>query len=197
MTPEREDEDRGRKTHPPFDATDDSTDDDPRAQAEEYLLAELRDLGPSAFQQLVADVWERLGWETEMTGEPAEWGSDVVATAQNDEKQIIQVKRYGPSTTIGPAEVQQYASLRFQEDGERVTIVTTGEFLDEAEETAPDLNVTLIDGKELFTILDELDSWDVIRDHVDGLEALQDLDSETENTTGEDGVLDRALSWFN
>lgn len=59
-------------------------------------------------------------------------------------KKRIQAKRYGPSTTVGSPEVQQYVSLRIQEDNvNQVTIVTTGEFSQQPRDLAPGLDVIL------------------------------------------------------
>lgn len=48
---------------------------------------------------------------------PGDRGIDVVAT-RGQQKQLIQAKRYRPNTTVGSPEVQQYAALRLQEEGD-------------------------------------------------------------------------------
>lgn len=125
------------------------SDDTDYVTATRSLLRErLQEMDPERFEHFVADVWERLGWETRVVGEPGDRGIDVIATATTDagpQKQLIQAKRYGPNTTVGSPEVQQYASLRLQEEHvDQVTIVTTGDFSAQAEEMAPDLDVILI-----------------------------------------------------
>ncbi|MEF8843404.1 MAG: restriction endonuclease, partial [Haloarculaceae archaeon] len=107
----------------------------------------LQHIDPIEFEHVVADLWDRIGWETRVVGEPGDRGIDVIAT-RGEQTQLIQAKRYGPTTTVGSPEVQQYAALQLQEDDvDQVTIVTTGEFSAQAEEMAPDLDVILVDGE--------------------------------------------------
>jgi len=69
---------------------------------------------------------------------------------------LIQAKRYGPNTTVGSPDVQQYASLRQQfENVDKVLIVTTNGYSRQAREIAEDLNVKLIDGDGLVELIDE------------------------------------------
>ena len=163
----------------------------------------LQQMDPERFEHFVADFWERLGWRTRVVGEPGDRGIDVIATATTDEggpqKQLIQAKRYGPNTTVGSPEVQQYASLRLQaDDVDQVTIVTTGGFSRQAEDMAPDLDVILVDGEELLGLIEETDAWDVVAEHVDGIELADAVDrnpsqSEEPNRSG---ILGKLLSVF-
>jgi restriction system protein len=167
-----------------------------RTPSHEYLRSRLQRMDPYAFEAFVADVWEHLGWDTRTVGEPGDRGIDVIAT-DGDAKQLIQAKRYGPSTTVGSPEVQQYASLRLQEDGvEQVTIVTTGSFSRQAEDLAPDLDVILVDGEALLGILDELEAFEVFAAHFDDIhlgspDAGPDVDDGSD-----DGLLDRVRGWL-
>ena len=162
-----------------------------------YLRGRLQRMDPYAFEAFVADVWEHLGWDTRTVGEPGDRGIDVIAT-DGDAKQLIQAKRYGPSTTVGSPEVQQYASLRLQEDGvDQVTIVTTGSFSRQAEELAPDLDVILVDGEDLLGILDELEAYEVFVEHFDEIQVgTPDADGDDATDDGAGGVVDRLREWF-
>lgn len=105
---------------------------------------------------------------------PGDRGIDVIATATTDEgpqKQLIQAKGYGPATTVGSPEVQQYASLQLQADGvDQVTIATTGEFSGQAEAMAPDFDVIPVHGDDLLGMIDELDAADVLAEHLESVE---------------------------
>lgn len=157
-----------------------------------FLRRRLQRMDPYAFERFVADVWEHLGWNTRVVGEPGDRGIDVIAT-DGDAKQLIQAKRYGPNTTVGSPEVQQYASLRIQEDGvDTVTIVTTGSFSRQAEDLAPDLDVVLIDGEGLLGVLDEIEAFEVFAKHFDDIQVgTPDATSDTDA-----GVLSRIRRWF-
>ncbi len=160
----------------------------------QYLRRRLQTMDPDGFERFVADVWEHLGWQTRVVGEPGDRGIDVVATDGAD-KQLIQAKRYGPDTTVGSPEVQQYASLRLQEDNvKQVTIVTTGEFSRQAQDLAPELEVILVDGENLLGILDELEAYEVFADHFADIHVGDaDSDAGRKETAG---FIERVRAWF-
>ncbi|WP_277543798.1 restriction endonuclease [Haloarcula laminariae] len=168
------------------------------APTEAYLRSRLQTMDPDTFEHFIADVWEQLGWYTRVVGEPGDKGIDVIA-AREGQKQLVQAKRYGPNTTVGSPEVQQYASLRLQEDGvDTVTIVTTGEFSRQAEDMAPDLGVTLVDGEDLLGILDDFDGWGVVADYFDELKLREDVEAaDRDDDRGDDagGWVDRVREW--
>jgi len=161
--------------------------------SQDYLRRRLQRMDPYDFEKFIADVWEHLGWHTKVVGEPGDQGIDVIAT-DGEDKQLIQAKRYGPNTTVGSPEVQQYASLQIQEENvKQVTIVTTGDFSRQAKELAPDLDVILINGENLLGILEELEAFEVFAKHFDDIQVASAVDADT---TEEPGLLDRLTSWF-
>ena len=157
--------------------TEDSDQPEYATPSKAYLRRRLQRMDPYAFEEFVGDVWEHLGWQTRVVGEPGDRGIDVVAT-NGDEKQLIQAKRYGPNTTVGSPEVQQYASLRLQE-------------------LAPELAVILVDGEGLLDVLSEIEAYEVFVKHFDDIHLKSDIDAETHNDEdGAAGVLGRLLSWL-
>ena len=122
------------------------------------LKAVLQQMDPYEFEHFVADLWERIGWETTVSTASADKGVDITARKSSPYEQLllIQAKRYGPNTTVGSPDVQQYASLRQQfENVDKVLIVTTNGYSRQAREIAEDLNVKLIDGDGLVELIDE------------------------------------------
>jgi len=92
---------------------------------------------------------------------------------------LIQAKRYGPNTTVGSPDVQQYASLRHQfENVDKVLIVTTNGYSRQAREIAADLNVKLIDGDGLVELIDEYDSLDLVAEYLDFIEPVVQSNSD-------------------
>lgn len=172
----------------------DTTEIDHVTPSKTYLRRRLQQMDPYAFEQFVADVWTELGWNTRTVGEPGDRGIDVIAT-DGEDKQLIQAKRYGPNTTVGSPEVQQYASLRLQEENvKQVTIVTTGEFSRQAEDLAPELDVILVDGENLLGILDEIEAYEVFVEHFDDIRVGDpDGDDGADDTTG---FVERVRAWF-
>ncbi len=140
----------------------------------------LQQMDPERFEHFVADLWERFGWQTRVVGKPGDQGIDVIATTADGECQFIQAKRYGPNTTVGSSEVQQYASLRLQADGDvnQVTIVTTGGYSEQAEAMAPDLEVVLVDGQELVELVLEAGATELVAVYVDTIERADAIDGE-------------------
>jgi len=165
--------------------------------SKDYLRSRLQQMDPYDFEQFVSDVWTHLGWSTRTVGKPGDRGIDVIATDE-DSKQLIQAKRYGPNTTVGSPEVQQYASLRLQEDNvDQVTIVTTGGFSRQAEDLAPDLDVVLVDGEDLLGVLDELEAYEVFVEHFDDIQVgPADGDAGEDDRDDDAGAIGRFLSWL-
>lgn len=157
---------------------------------QQEFLSQLRQIDEYEFEHLVADVWEQQGWQTTVTSGSNDRGIDVIAEKGSPfrQKHLIQAKRYSAGNKIGSPDIQQYSSLRQQEDDvDAVVVVTTSSFTPEAERTAQDLNVKLIDGQELCDIIVDSNSQDIVYDFVDDFinelkytyeEALKMLDNE-------------------
>lgn len=137
---------------------------------QQELLSQLRQIDEYEFEHLVADVWEQQGWQTTVTSGSNDRGIDVIAKKNSPfrQKHLIQAKRYSAGNKIGSPDIQQYSSLRQQEDDvDAVVVVTTSSFTPEAERTAQDLNVKLIDGEELRNIIVDSNSQDIVYDCID------------------------------
>lgn len=121
------------------------------------------------FEELVADVWEAQGWNTEVTSGSGDRGIDVIAEKQGlvDEKMLIQAKRYQDGNNVGGRDVREYSSLQLQESNiDSVVIVTTSSFTRQAKDIAGNLNVKLVDGTSFAASVAEL-SDDVIGEYND------------------------------
>ena len=144
------------------------------------LKAILQQMDPYDFEHFVADLWERIGWKTTVSTASADKGVDITARKSQPYEQLllIQAKRYGPNTTVGSPDVQQYASLRHQfENVDKVLIVTTNGYSRQAREIAEDLNVKLIDGDGLVELINEYDSLDLVAEYLDFIEPAEQADS--------------------
>ncbi|GAB7090262.1 hypothetical protein JCM18237_05330 [Halorubrum luteum] len=151
---------------------DGTTIDDPA-----QLKSVLQQMDAYDFEHFVADIWERLGWKTEVSAEAADKGVDVIARKQRPYEQttLIQAKRYGPNTTVGSPEVQQYASLKNQYSGvDKVVIVTTNEFTGQARELADRLNVKLVNGDDLIELLNDAEAADLVAKYLDFIEIVEE-----------------------
>lgn len=144
------------------------------------LKPRLQSMDEYDFEHLVADVWSRMGWETEVSQASVDAGIDVIATKETPypQKKVIQAKRYGENTTVGGPDIQQYASLKHQVEGaDSVVIVTTNSFTSSAESRAKDLNVKLVDGDDLVELIRELNAEDLVDQYLP--QARQSVTQET------------------
>ena len=134
------------------------------------LKTVLQQMDPYDFEHFVADLWHRMGWQTEVSTAAMDKGVDVTARKQHPYEQttLIQAKRYGPNTTVGSPDIQQYASLGQQYDGvDKVVVVTTNEFTGQARDLADRLNVKLINGDDLVSLVIEHDALDLVDDYLE------------------------------
>jgi hypothetical protein len=138
------------------------------------------------FEELVADLWDRAGWSTEVTSGSGDRGIDVIATRteMTTEKQIIQAKRYSEGNTVGSQDVRNYATLHQQEpDVDSVVIVTTSRFTEQATQLANDLKVKLVDGDSLCRRISQL------AQHTPDGKPSADSSSIRSTPTGDDSIL--------
>jgi hypothetical protein len=134
------------------------------------LKTVLQQMDPYDFEHFIADLWTRMGWQTDVSTASIDKGVDVTARKQQPYEQttLIQAKRYGPNTTVGSPDIQQYASLSQQYNNvDKVVVVTTNEFTSQARELADQLNVKLIDGDDLASLVVEQDALDLVDDYLE------------------------------
>lgn len=151
------------------------------------LRAVLQQMDPYEFEHFVADLWTRMGWDTDVSSAAGDKGVDVIARQSTPYEQLllIQAKRYGPNTTVGSPDIQQYASLRQQfDDVDKVLIVTTNEFTQQAEETADQLNVKLINGLELARLIENHEALDLVAEYLDFIHPVSETDADEQTATG-------------
>ena len=157
------------------------------------LKAVLQEMDPYEFEYFVGDLWERMGWETTVSTASADQGVDITARKSTpyDQLLLIQAKRYGPNTTVGSPEIQQYASLRNQFDGvDKVLLVTTNDYTRQARETAEALNVKLINGDDLVELIHEHESLDLVAKYLDFIQPLDESESESDSSDSSDATLE-------
>ena len=134
------------------------TDDDRVKQLDRTEFQRLlMGLTPEEFEHFVADVWDMVRPGTpEVTELSGDMGVDVSIT-DGLEREMIQVKRYRRDNTVGRPEIQQYYALYDQEDADRVTVVTSGTFTENAASWAATHGVTLFDYNDLYDLFEAAD----------------------------------------
>lgn len=115
---------------------------------------EARDLAamdPEDFEQAVAALCERDGCrDVEVVGGAGDLGADVIATAPDGTRVVIQCKRYGPENKVGSQDVQRFGGTCFAVHGATVAaVVTTGEFTRPASDYAARCGIRCLDHADL------------------------------------------------
>lgn len=146
------------------------------------FLSHLRNIDEYEFEDFIAKLWERYGWNTTVTSGSNDRGIDVISEKKIpfDQKHLIQVKRWGSGNKVGRPKIQQYSSLRRRQNNvDFVIVVTTSSFSRQAREEASNLGVKLVNGSDLYQIVSEVDAEDLVSDYI----KLHGSDSDTPNSS--------------
>lgn len=86
------------------------------------------------FEELVAELWARMGYEVELTPETRDGGRDIVAWKSNEIKTqvLIECKRYAPGRPVGISVAQRMLGAIAQYDASQGVIATTSTFTRDA-----------------------------------------------------------------
>lgn len=165
----------------------------------EEILHLLAAMDEYQFEHLIADLWEGQGWNTRVTSSSNDRGIDVIAERGSPfyQKQLIQAKCFSRNNTVGSPDIQQYSSLRHQEENvDAVVVVTTSSFSRQAKEIANDLNVKLVDGHTLYEMVSEYGGENLLEQYI-SLPSSNDAvgkKSEKESSPSVDVTIDRESS---
>jgi len=117
-----------------------------------YSSEDLLKLSSREFEELVAQVWKRKGFKTQLTGRSADGGIDVVAVL-NGRRFAIQAKRYSDTNSVGVRSIREYASLNLLSDIAGVIVVTSSRFTPSAIDAARRMEVELVNGADLLKLM--------------------------------------------
>jgi HJR/Mrr/RecB family endonuclease len=97
--------------------------------------AELLKLTSRAFEELIAELWWRFGYEVELTARTRDGGRDVIAVrkAEATIRFLIECKRYDPDKKIGVALVRALYGVKVHENATKAILATTSTFTAGAE----------------------------------------------------------------
>lgn len=113
--------------------------------------ADFGSMDPLAFERAVAALCERDGClDVAVNGGAGDLGADVVATAPDGSRVVIQCKRYGPVNKVGSQEAQRFGGTCFAvHRADVAAIVTTGEFTGPATDYAEECGIRCVDHRAL------------------------------------------------
>ncbi len=119
-------------------------------------LAELRELSPYEFEQLVAELFCMQGYRAVAVGQPADNGIDVTIRTQSGEKwAVAQCKRYGSRTKVGAMEIRDFGGAYALSGALHGFFFTTGTLTRHARKTAKGFPwLTVYTGDALVTYIE-------------------------------------------
>jgi len=135
---------------------------DKRFVEESDILSDLEDrpnlmeLNPFEFENLVNNLFDRIGFDSKTTQSSRDGGVDVVAFDPRPilgGKVVIQAKRY--KNTVGVSAVRDLYGTMINEGANKGILVTTSHYGKDAYEFAKDKPIELIDGGGLLYLLDQ------------------------------------------
>jgi len=113
------------------------------------LIWMLRGMNPAEFEDFVAKLFSKLGYETEVTGGPYDEGVDIIAERERI-KYYIQCKKYHLKE-VGVDELREfYGAIADHLATGKGYFITTNKFTLGAEKFAEDKPIELIDGFKLI-----------------------------------------------
>lgn len=117
----------------------------------------LMDLNPYEFEQLVANLFEKMGLASKLTRSSRDGGVDCIAFDPRPVlggKVVIQAKRY--RHTVGVSAVRDLYGTMMNEGASKGLLVTTSGYGPDAFNFAQDKPIELIDGGGLLYLLDDI-----------------------------------------
>jgi restriction system protein len=117
----------------------------------------LMELNPFEFENLVSNLFQKMGLETKQTRSSKDGGVDAVAFDARPVvggKVVIQAKRY--KNTVGVSAVRDLYGTMMNEGANKGILVTTSGYGPDAFEFSKDKPIELIDGGGLLYLLDQV-----------------------------------------
>lgn len=119
------------------------------------LLTELENVKNGyEFEEFVAHLYQKLGYECNVTSKSKDQGADILVT-KKDESIVVQAKYY--SNPVGNKAVQEVVSSKAYYNAKKAIVVTNSTFTNSAIQLAFKNRVELIDGSMIKEIINELE----------------------------------------
>ncbi|WP_425541285.1 restriction endonuclease [Streptomyces rimosus] len=121
------------------------------ADAPPWRVEDFLALDADGFEQAVARLCERDGCrDVQVVGGAGDLGADVLATASDGRRIIIQCKRYAETHKVGSQDVQRFGGTCFTvHEAEVAAVVTTSTFTEPAADYAVTCGIRCFDGDQL------------------------------------------------
>ncbi|MEU8968136.1 restriction endonuclease [Streptomyces monashensis] len=114
-------------------------------------IARYHAMDPRQFEHAIAFLCQRDGCHgVQVVGGAGDLGADVIATAPDGRRIVIQCKRYGPTTKVGSPDMQRFGGTCYTVHGAHVAaVVTTSVFTKPAADYGIRQGIRLVDNGAL------------------------------------------------
>jgi restriction system protein len=113
-------------------------------------------LSPNEFEDVIAQMYRKLGYEATQTPYSNDKGKDIILK-KDDRKYLVECKRYNFTNTIGRESLQKFFAAIIEEKAEKGFFVSTSDFKSTAIQYAKDIGkIELINGNQLTSIMREI-----------------------------------------
>jgi restriction system protein len=117
-------------------------------------IEELRSISPQDFEDEIARMFERLGYEVKQTPYVNDHGRDAILV-KDGKKFLLECKRYGEGNVSGRRDLQILHSNIIKDRAVAALVVTTGGFTKNALEFAHGHSIKAVDGSQLVRMMFE------------------------------------------
>jgi len=115
-------------------------------------IKELRSISPQLFEDEIAQMFRRLGYEVKQTPYVNDHGRDAILI-KDGKKFLLECKRYGEGGSSGRPDLQKFHSAITTDGAVSGFFVTTGRFTRDAMEFRSNPPIKLIDGNQLVRMM--------------------------------------------
>lgn len=121
------------------------------AVARSQQIAPYHSMAPREFEQALAFLCGRDGCtDARVVGGAGDLGADVIATAPDGRRIVIQAKRYSPTNKVTGPDLQKFGGTCYSvHDAQVAAVVTTSTFTKQARQYAQHMGIRLVDDDEL------------------------------------------------
>jgi len=114
------------------------------------MIQWLRNMQPDDFEKYIAELFNKLGYVTKVTGGKGDGGIDIVAT-KDGRDHYIQCKRYSKRNSVGVGAVRDfYGAIADRLTNAKGYFITTNKFTLDGEKFAEDKPIELVDSHQLL-----------------------------------------------
>jgi len=132
-------------------------------------LAQMQTMGPTAFQDFIADLWDRRGHDVEVVDGKrislkTEHGGGILRSSTTTALQPI-FRESGE--LVDESDMNRLLELRWEDDIDEIVVVTTTGYTEEAQKQGKRDEFTLLDGDDLADVVSEENANDLVRKYGD------------------------------